>query len=134
MPRDCPLGERLWPPRPSPGLRGGVARRQGHLLLLEFCCLKEEREARFLHFLSVSERIGPKPQPAGLKIGLRKDFLSGEMEREVKIPLPQGFFGLEDPRSSQVSQVLGGKVVTIWLYPTQVEEKRESLSLTPLIL
>lgn len=95
-------------------------------------CLKEEGEARFLHFLSILEKIGLRPQPEGLKIVLRKNFLSMKTKHEIEIrllPTHQGFFGLEDPRSSQISlKVFGGKVVTIWLYPTQAEKKRESHS------
>lgn len=61
-------------------------------MLFEPCHLREEREARFLRFLGILEKVGAKPQPEGSKIGLRKDFLSGKTEREVEIPpLPSGW-------------------------------------------
>lgn len=66
--------------------------------------------------------------PEGLKIGLRENFLSMKTKHEFEIrllPTHQGFFGLEDPQSSQISlKAFEEKVVTIWLYPTQVEKKR----------
>lgn len=55
-------------------------------MLFEPCYLREEREARFLRFLGILEKVGTKPQPEGAKIGLRKDFLRGKTEREVEIP------------------------------------------------
>ena len=48
--------------------------------------MKEELGARFLRFLSMLEKIGLKLQPGGLKIGLRKDLLSGKTKREAGIP------------------------------------------------
>lgn len=72
--------------------------------------------------------IRPAPQSEVLQIGLRKGLLGGKTDREVEIP-PRGFFGLEDPASSQISlKAFGGKDTTIWLCPTQAEEKRESHS------
>lgn len=129
-----PFRGRLWPPRLSQGLRGTFGswrsgQEVGKSVALESGCLKEEREARFLHFLGILEKIGLLPQPEALKIGLRKNF-GMKTKHQVEIlllPTHQGFFGLEDPQSSQSSlKAFGGKVVTIWLYPTQVEKKRES--------
>lgn len=55
-------------------------------MLSEARGMKEELGARFLRFLSMLEKIGLKLQPGGLKIGLRKDFLSGKTKREAGIP------------------------------------------------
>lgn len=52
--------------------------------------MKEERGARFLRFLNILEKNGPNLQSEGLRIGLRKDFLSGNTECEVEIP-PGGY-------------------------------------------
>lgn len=63
----------------------------------EPCYLKEElREARVLGFLGILEKISAKPQPEGVKIGLRKDFLSGKTEREVEILPPSPARGKQD--------------------------------------
>lgn len=54
-------------------------------MLFESCSVKEKRVARFLCFPSVLGKFCPKPQPEVLKIGLRKDLLSGKTNREVEL-------------------------------------------------
>ena len=57
---------------------------------------------RISRFLIMLEKMVHKLQPGGLKVGLRKDFLSGKTEYEAGMP-PEDFFGLENLRSSPIS-------------------------------